>query len=643
MSSLSSSSQSSNEFWNSVDLLYKQREELINVSWSAFTSSSSGLNQPLPASMKYPEQGFPHIMSKQSFGIAMSGGGTRAASLGVGWLQALSDSNLLAKARYMSVNSGGSWVTEPVFWKAGMQLEKSYGNNQEPSLEDLDNKFNESISKALGLNAKKDANKTMKHVLSGDFATEVLKNCGWSEAVDDMFFKICAPARHIPYAAVQDRSKVTFRIPFLIVNGATVDDEVQQATGDKKTVFTPFEFTPTYCGIPIDPSVLFTPSNNHADDDDVVHPSGFVHRSLFDCVAPKCVSSNNKRSKSSEEATTTHNDSSSSSGTASGVSTTSFQGKGMFEGKYPHARVIDGLKTQKNGGFPLSKISGISSSALVEGFYESFGGKPLLDKLVNASLSPQAQFWVPSSSDEEEVIGGEKTFSDGGSCDNSAILALLRRGTEHVIALAAADDDINDVEGFATKHVCDYAALFGMPTHVGTQDNYTRNRTVFKPDRFEELLGKFREQRKACVPLIHRMTLEIMDNKYCGVYAQDFKNGTVDILFVFNAKAETWTGLGVDWKELSPPPFVEKKAEEKVGYAVDPFRPKDLDADFPYINVGHLHYTPKLVEKMAQLSEWSLQSSDEFQQFKNDILAAETSSASSSLSSETSAANNSAF
>eukprot|EP00878_Enallax_costatus_P001973 GHUV01002137.1.p1 GENE.GHUV01002137.1~~GHUV01002137.1.p1 ORF type:complete len:169 (+),score=19.58 GHUV01002137.1:1223-1729(+) len=57
--------------------------------------------------------GIDALMERPSLGIAISGGGWRAAALAYGWLRALHLMNITHKAQYISANSGATWVTTP--------------------------------------------------------------------------------------------------------------------------------------------------------------------------------------------------------------------------------------------------------------------------------------------------------------------------------------------------------------------------------------------------------------------------------------------------------------------------------------------------------------------------------------------------
>jgi hypothetical protein len=80
----------------------------------------SGVNHE---SFQYPEliiDECPEIASKPlNFGIALSGGGFRAASLAIGTLRGLYLLDILSQSRYISSNSGSSWVNGPLSYYQG--------------------------------------------------------------------------------------------------------------------------------------------------------------------------------------------------------------------------------------------------------------------------------------------------------------------------------------------------------------------------------------------------------------------------------------------------------------------------------------------------------------------------------------------
>jgi hypothetical protein len=69
----------------------------------------------------------PELLAKPNFGIAISGGGFRAATLGLGWLRALHIMNFTSSARYLSSNSGGTWLNSAYSFQKNFTLEHFLG------------------------------------------------------------------------------------------------------------------------------------------------------------------------------------------------------------------------------------------------------------------------------------------------------------------------------------------------------------------------------------------------------------------------------------------------------------------------------------------------------------------------------------
>ena len=73
--------------------------------------------ESLPAGF-YPERddpvlAIPWLDDRPSFGVAISGGGTRSAAAAIGQLRALKHIGWLDRAQYLTSSSGGSWTTVP--------------------------------------------------------------------------------------------------------------------------------------------------------------------------------------------------------------------------------------------------------------------------------------------------------------------------------------------------------------------------------------------------------------------------------------------------------------------------------------------------------------------------------------------------
>jgi hypothetical protein len=74
---------------------------------------TEGLVWPIDSDFKFPEHAIDTYDGKRDFGVCVSGGGTRAASLTAGQLRALQTNGILDKAGYLSCVSGGAWASVP--------------------------------------------------------------------------------------------------------------------------------------------------------------------------------------------------------------------------------------------------------------------------------------------------------------------------------------------------------------------------------------------------------------------------------------------------------------------------------------------------------------------------------------------------
>ena len=62
----------------------------------------------------YPENNYSQIKEKLDIGLCLSGGGLRATTFSFGCLRSLYNLNVLKKIKYISANSGGSWILAPL-------------------------------------------------------------------------------------------------------------------------------------------------------------------------------------------------------------------------------------------------------------------------------------------------------------------------------------------------------------------------------------------------------------------------------------------------------------------------------------------------------------------------------------------------
>jgi hypothetical protein len=88
-------------------------------SWFQFPETASTGNHTIPALLQLP-----------NLGISISGGGLRAATLGLGYLRALHQLNITA--RYLSANSGSVWLTMPYTFQQKVPTETFLGTTLQP-------------------------------------------------------------------------------------------------------------------------------------------------------------------------------------------------------------------------------------------------------------------------------------------------------------------------------------------------------------------------------------------------------------------------------------------------------------------------------------------------------------------------------
>ena len=94
-----------------------------NESWFTYPELTN------PSTSNYS---IPALLAKPNVGIAISGGGFRAATLGLGWLRALHLLNITSAARYFSSNSGGTWLNSAFSFQAKYPVEQFLGSYLPP-------------------------------------------------------------------------------------------------------------------------------------------------------------------------------------------------------------------------------------------------------------------------------------------------------------------------------------------------------------------------------------------------------------------------------------------------------------------------------------------------------------------------------
>jgi len=222
---------------------------------------------------EYPN--LPYNKNKSELGTAMSGGGIRAATSALGWLRALQRIDILQDAKYLSVNSGSSWVTLPLYWYIADNLgsvEDFLGKHIEPK--DLEctilkqNKYGMQLSLT---NANifgeilKLVGKCSKNIKESDKRSSSIKKCFLqSLALNDKPYG--EASGH--FKNIKKHPKVK-HLPHLIINGTIVHEyEATQKNSETSLVtgFLPIEFTPEYWGIPVNVDTYFGNNKNNTNN-----------------------------------------------------------------------------------------------------------------------------------------------------------------------------------------------------------------------------------------------------------------------------------------------------------------------------------------------------------------------------------------
>lgn len=533
----------------------------------------------------------------------------RAAGNALGWLRAFSDKGVLGKARYVSVNSGASWVTLIAIFAAAAKMHSS----EQPI------SFSNAIHDLLHLSGPKDLAdaKFLKRVRQGfrstmsknnrEYYLKALSFFGITETVD-MSDKLdsnqnfwCRAVKEFmmaheqidpPYISADDNfdESVKKQLPFFIVAGSIMLTKIIRGIirNTEEHYCLPFEFTPTYCGVPV------------YDTTDSNTPAGFIEPFAFNC---------NYENDKGVAVTTDYN---------------LVNKKELFiKRKDPENMVY------------MSDVSGISSSAIVQGFYEIVkAGQSFfvtaatsilntfstVDSVMN-DVIPKFQFWAPkkqTNSDSYVLNGGEYKFSDGGTFDNTASLNLIRRGVKNIAICYSNTQDVFTIsnkgvwetEAFEATHP-DFMALFGLrKVQSGENSAWVKSYNVWRKvfdakvwDAIKEELKKSAQSSPKSSAVVYLKDVQVLNNEYAGV-----RNYKANILFVFNDKASPRWAHFNDYNK-APVPSTDTKTY---------FEAKDFENDFPFISYMYMSYTESLTDKLVSNTHFNLINNPKLDAFLKD-------------------------
>lgn len=532
------------------------------------------------AGKQLPEQEeWPELFQRTpDFGLALSGGGIRASSESLGILKALHAIKILdedgkavsalSKIRYMSTNSGSSWLSVPFCFlpESGVSVDEFLGGGplgpEKLTLEVLD----EAHGKYMGVLFDANPTKQLEQYLLKDvtqLGSTALR--AWSRMVSEVYlgpFNIseenavmCMPEGTAAHKRCMDNVKdkkcnmcpLRKDAPFPIVCGSTLDRGLcctcccstlcQRGEG----YWFPMEFTPLYCGFPM-------------LDDHATHGplgGGVVESFAFGCDRPDKVQGNGTQIADREEVEVlqTHWV---PPGMAAGVSSAA-----------PYVNMMAGVKTQKLLGGPSLKMF--------------------------------------SAADIQGKNNGPMTLGDGGATDNIGILPLVRRKVKTIFVHIAEASEVNN-EDF-TKTVW-WPSLFGCAEigmwNIGwSADELNKRSQVFKKEDYAKLLKGLQDAVKDGGAPMAEISLEVLPNMHAGVVG-GYTARTVWIVpavmssFRKALPAETQKVMGTSG---SIQDIGDMGAEGKKVM---------LNHTFPMVPTFYGHYEGRLVQMLAESTAYNL-------------------------------------
>lgn len=524
----------------------------------------------------YPEQIGPEKI-KPSFGIAFSGGGTRAAPAALGQLQALSDLGFIKSVNYISSVSGGTWAAVPyVFLPADFTDEEFLGAYIAPqyiAYEDLALTCKRSLANAIS-NAK-------FSLLSNNLYFSALKGKGdetFASYLGNIFlrpfnlkntFPKNTPLYSREYFTTEDALKELlnqnkglkesdFKVarkdrPFLIVNSTLMPFH-----SPNPDYFLPVEITPMYVGIPVKGTLteknLFVewPKSTLMKEDSL-KVGGYVEPLAYDSKLKK-----------------------------------SLNGDQVL---MVHANPVH--------GFSLSDVLAASGAAPQQILHR--GG--LLNALSTNLGFPEFVHWSVYDKSEAHKMGKEFAHGDGGHLDNLGIMPLLARQVDNILVFVNTPTPFIE----SSREISDdVASLFKRSSKYDTQTEISSNKPhneVFRNEDYAQLLNTFSTNKREGKPLVHCQKYKVVENKRFNVRE---KKGIVayepNVCWIYLDRTQNWLN------EIKNNTSLPEETKRAILYARDEFK------HFPHYwtffndlpNVTVIDKSAPQVNLLANLTAWTV-------------------------------------
>jgi len=594
------------------------------------------------------EYGIQHIKDKLPIGIALSGGGFRAATCAVGYMRGLhlttvdsKGSSLISQAQYLSSTSGGSWFNAAFsykpsdseqpqlksFWEEEVQagqltktkLDEKYPlgtfeqaiaakNACDKLLWEMAQHWQPGVVKEA-VHAVADVVKYLAHGRhddgierdQDDREADGLKP--WTSAVREAFltpFKLGAcqdstvsadhttgdiAGRHASKAA----KKVLLACsdtdrPYPILTGTVFNPK-----GEDGYSLYPLEFSPLYFG-----TAAPFPDSEPALGGGYVEPWGVnAEPGVLHCNTDGC------------------------------------SGDVQLPHKAPHP-------------VSLSQAVSISSGFMASACYD----KPAAAQKL--ASTEELVYWGVLPSETTNGVPEHQTmkFADGGALDNLAIMPLLRRGVKCLIVLMASSTPPDNTWRHFANEKSDVAALFGAaqdqsgipgvePGELNSMcqvfgENHLEGELLFR-----ELFEALQKRLRAGQPGFHKQSYKIKENKFFHIPAS---NEEVEVLWIHNQQWAGWEkelpedtrkqlqhdrtqhgNPGVHHVTTMKREMLEGEAKQTLPWHGGFLTQRDFYR-FPYFTTFSLDYSESAVRLLSQMSTAVIKN-DEVQEKIQELVA----------------------
>ena len=389
----------------------------------------------------------PWLKDKESFGVAFSGGGMRAATATLGQLRALHILGWLPKVKYISAVSGGTWAVGPyIYLPEKFDDQEFFGDYISP--DNLTEERIKNTKEGSFAHAIQDVGYILPRFLVNLFTfnmdesyaetigEELLEPFGLNDT--DRFFTFHKGALD---DILRDNNAMSEKNFYTVKNGrpyflggATI---FYPEDGDSKDYIYPFEITPLYSGVR---RVI------KAKNGDIIGGGGYVESFAYDSKMPS----------------------------------------------YPLRH--NGMRQQfkigaKHFRFTLSDILGTSGAAPQE---------KLLDFKIRSLGFPEFRHWPVLSVGQVAGKKREKELShgDGGHIDNIGIIPLLGRKVENILVFVNTPVAFDPEKNMADDLIGYFRKTEEFPYNVLFEKEYGEQ-------KLQELYDAYKVKKERGEPLIH--------------------------------------------------------------------------------------------------------------------------------------------